>query len=247
MALKAFKSIDPKSGNECPLFIFGDHTSNFIPSELNNLGLSGDDLTRHIAHDIGTEGLVRGLCARFGCAGQVAGVSRLVLDCNRDPNAAGLIPKDSDGTVITGNQNLSQADKSSRIAQIHTPYHAALSRGLEDVSARTRDPLIVSIHSFTPQLKSGGDWRMTEMGLLFKGDIETAHATREQFMRMGRNFTVGMNKPYSAFVLNYTVDTNVMPRGLRHITFEVRQDLIDTPAKEVDITQVLERVLKALI
>lgn len=244
MTFKAFKSINPKSGNQCPLFIFGDHTSSFIPSELNNLGLSGDDLTRHIAYDIGTEGLVRGLCAHFGCAGHVAGVSRLVLDCNRDPNAAGLIPKESDGTVITGNQNLGQADKTNRITQIHTPYHAALSRALDDVSSRTHDPLIVSIHSFTPQLKFGGDWRMTEMGLLFKGDIKTAKAT-ETLLKP--NFTVGMNKPYSAFVLNYTVDTNVMPRGLRHITFEVRQDLIDTPAKEVDITQVLERVLKALI
>ena len=38
-----------------PLFIFGDHASKHIPEEYNNLGLSGDDLTRHIAWDIGTE------------------------------------------------------------------------------------------------------------------------------------------------------------------------------------------------
>lgn len=245
--MQAFKTIKHKSGTHIPLFIFGDHTSSYIPPELDNLGLRGNDLTRHIAHDIGTEALVRGLCARFGCAGQAAGVSRLVLDCNRDPKAAGLIPKKSDGTVIKGNQHLSQADKAHRLATIHTPYHAALSRGLDDVTERTHDPLIVSVHSFTPRLKSGGEMRKTEMGLLFKGDIETAKATRDQLLDIGRNFTIGMNKPYSAFVLNYTIDTNVMPRGLRHITFEVRQDLIDTPEKGVGMTGVLERVLKALI
>ena len=56
-----------------------------------------------------------------------------------------------------------------------------------------------------------------------------------------------MNKPYSAFKLNYTVDTHVMERGLRHITFEVRQDLVDTKQKQIEITDVLARAIKALI
>jgi len=84
------------------LFIFGDHASRHIPDEYDNLGLSGGDLTRHIAWDIGTEAIIRGLCAHFGCAGQLAGVSRLVIDLNRDPQASGLIPETSDACTKRG-------------------------------------------------------------------------------------------------------------------------------------------------
>jgi len=44
-----------KATKDTPFFVFGDHASKHIPAEYNNLGLSGDDLTRHIAWDIGTE------------------------------------------------------------------------------------------------------------------------------------------------------------------------------------------------
>ena len=44
--------------SETPLFFFGDHASRHIPARYDNLGLSGDDLTRHIAWDIGTEAVL---------------------------------------------------------------------------------------------------------------------------------------------------------------------------------------------
>jgi predicted N-formylglutamate amidohydrolase len=37
------------SASETPLFFFGDHASRHIPDRYDNLGLTGDDLTRHIA------------------------------------------------------------------------------------------------------------------------------------------------------------------------------------------------------
>lgn len=242
--MPAFYSIPEKRSarKRMPLFIFGDHASNYIPPELDNLGLSGDDLTRHIAWDIGTDRLVRGLCARLKCAGQVAGMSRLVIDYNRDPDAPGLIPEVSDGTIVPGNRNVSQAEKNRRLKDYHAPYHAALRAALK----RNDDPLIVSMHSFTDKPKTG-EWRMTEIGLLHKGDLETSLRAQEQLMRTGRNFTIGMNTPYSAFVLNYTVDADVMPTGLRHLTFEIRQDLMDTDAKVDDMTEVIAQVLKPLI
>jgi len=59
--------------SDTPLFLFGDHASRHIPERYENLGLSGDDLTRHIAWDIGTEAVIRGLCERFKCGAVVAG------------------------------------------------------------------------------------------------------------------------------------------------------------------------------
>jgi len=59
------------AASETPLLIFGDHASKVIPPRYNNLGLSGADLTRHIAHDIGTDSVIRALCQRFGAAGHM--------------------------------------------------------------------------------------------------------------------------------------------------------------------------------
>jgi predicted N-formylglutamate amidohydrolase len=246
MARKPYHTIKAKTGGR-PLFIFADHASRHIPKLLNDMGLSGDDLTRHIAHDIGTMGLLEGLCERFGCAGQAAVVSRLVIDVNRDPNGAGLIPEISDGTIIPGNVNISVAERTRRIGACHTPYHAALGENIERAARDTDDPLIVSLHSFTPNLRDGGQFRMTEIGLLHKSDPKTAELIRTQFMRMGRNFSVGMNHPYSAFDLNYTVDVQVTPRGLRHVTFEIRQDLMGDAAGERDMVDVLARVIGRVI
>ena len=245
--MQAFETIEKKSGTSVPLFIFGDHASKHIPARFKNLGLKGEDLTRHIAVDIGTADLVRGLCARFGCAGHLASVSRLVIDCHRDPAASGLIPAESDATHIPGNKDISGAERARRIAEIHAPYHAGLSAALDKVSRETGDPLIVAMHSFTPQLKTGGPRRTLDIGLLCKGDMQSAEAMRTILRSQNPQLSVALNEPYSAFDLFYTEDVQVMPRGLRHVVFEVRQDLIDTPGKVNVMTAVLERALRALI
>ena len=245
--MRAFNTIKPKSGSAAPLFLFGDHASARIPDTYKNLGLSGDDLTRHIAVDIGTDSLIRDLCARFGCAGHLAAVSRLVIDCHRDPDAAGLIPPISDGTHIPGNSNITPAERARRIADIHAPYHGGLTVALDAVTARAVDPLIVSVHSFTPQLKTGGPRRTLDIGLLCKGDMQSAQAMRDILRAQNPDMQIELNRPYSAFEYYYTVDVQVMPRGLRHLVFEIRQDLIDTDLKIGVISGVLENALRALI
>ena len=236
----AFESI-PAVKNT-PLFIFGDHASKHIPAEYDNLGLSGDDLTRHIAWDIGTETIVRELCAHFGCAGQVAGVSRLVIDLNRDPEAAGLIPVTSDGTDIDANKNLSEAARQDRIDRFYGPYHVALGAALDGLE----DPLVLSVHSFTPQPKTGG-FRPTDIGLLVKDDVKSAEQFRDGLINTMPHFTIGMNKPYSAYDLNHTIDANVAPRGLRHLAIELRQDHIGTDKKARDMARDLAVLLEPLI
>ena len=237
---QAFHSIS--AAKTTPLFIFGDHASKHIPSEYNNLGLSGDDLTRHIAWDIGTEIIVRELCAHFGCGGQLAGVSRLVIDLNRELDMPGLIPVVSDGTLISANEHLSEDARQDRIEHFYNPYHAAIGTALEALN----DPLVISIHSFTPKPKLG-DYRLVDIGLLVKHDEESAEQLREMFMRLGRNFTIGMNEPYSAYDLNHTIDANVAPRGFRHLAIEIRQDHIETEDKARDIASVLAGRLEPIV
>jgi predicted N-formylglutamate amidohydrolase len=115
---------------------------------------------------------------------------------------------------------------------------------------RGDDPLIVSIHSFTPKPQTG-DWRDVEIGFLYKGDIATTLACHAEFKNLARDgrrdFVLGLNEPYSAFDLNYTVDAHVIPRGLRHLTLEIRQDLIDSEESAKAMAMIIAQVLKPII
>jgi len=240
MMTDAFEHI-PSQGRD-DIFIFGDHASNHIPTEYNNLGLSGDDLTRHIAWDIGTAQVVRRLCTHFKCGGQLAGVSRLVIDLNRDMAMDSLIPPDSDETIITGNQGLSATQRQDRINHFYAPYHKELGRQLDKLNR----PFVLSIHSFTPHPR-GGSRRPTDIGLLVKHDVPSAEQFKQNVESLNQGFNVGMNKPYSAYDLNYTVDEHVAPRGLRHLAIEIRQDLVDTPAGIEKISNLLADRLEPII
>lgn len=237
---KAYEQIVARG--DAPLFIFGDHASRFIPEVFSNLGLKGDDLTRHIAWDIGTESIIRQLCQHFQCAGQIAGVSRLVIDLNRDPEASGLIPPESDGTMIPGNQSLSAAARQERMDKFYEPYHTAVGATLD----RLDDPLVVSVHSFTPKPLLGAQ-RETDIGLLVKHDFDTAHLFRDSVNEKAPHLNVGINKPYSAYDLNYTVDVHLAPRGLRHLAIEIRQDLVGTDVDVADMTKLLIDCLEPLV
>ncbi len=131
-----------------PFVILCDHASNHIPAELNALGLDPPDLARHIAWDIGAAGVARELSNLLDSPAILCGTSRLVIDCNRHPGAADLIPETSDTTVIPGNQNLTEQAKQARVDRSFTPYHDEI----EAVLATRINPFVLSIHSMTPVL-----------------------------------------------------------------------------------------------
>jgi len=226
------------------LFIFGDHASRHIPAEYANLGLSGDDLTRHIAWDIGTETIARELCAHFNCAGLIAGISRLIIDLNRSPDAPSLIPTESDETHIPGNQNLTLAQRTDRKTRLYDPYHNALAKALDTRPAC----FALSIHSFTPRPR-GGSPRTLDLGLLAKRDEDGGDwGSAEAFLdALPPHLSTAINRPYSAYDLNHTIDAHVIPRHLRHLAIEVRQDHIDTEAKATRFAQHIAAALDTII
>ncbi len=237
---KPFEYI-PATGH-VPAFIFGDHASGHIPSSYDNLGLSGDDLTRHIAWDIGTETVVRTLCEALGCAGQIAGISRLVIDLNRVLTMDTLIPAQSDGTVIPGNQNISDEEWQSRVDQYYTPYHDNIGRSLDAMGFG----LGISIHSFTPQLKDQAP-RELEIGLLFKVDESSAAQFTKELAKIRPEWRVANNEPYSAYDLNHTVDEHVSARALPHLGLEINQAMIDTDAKAAAVALDIAKAIRPLI
>lgn len=228
-----------------PVFCFCDHATNHVPAAYDNLGLSATDLNRHIGWDIGAETLTRQFCSTFGAAGLLAGFSRLLIDTNRDLDSPALISEVSDGTTIPGNQNISELERQARIDQFYEPYHQALEQQLDEAQARFIDPLVVSIHSFTPKPEQGKK-RSLDIGILWKVDEDIAIRLKAEIQRI-HPYSVALNEPYSALKLNYTMDRHVVLRGLRHITLEVRQDLIDTEKKALLMANLLSQALNYFI
>lgn len=233
--------IIPERGNR-DIFVFGDHASNLIPPEFENLGLQAEDLARHIAWDIGTETVIQSLCERFKCPGQMAGFSRLLIDPNRDTGAVDVVPEVSDGTTIPGNQNLTAGDIQRRIDGYYQPYHDQVSTTLK----RLKNPFVIYIHSFTPK-PATGEARSMDFGLLVKHDPNSAEQLRQNLLGLSENFTVEVNQPYSAEYFNHTMDTHVSSPALRHLAIEIRQDHINTEEKARHIAALLADCIDPII
>jgi len=164
-------------------------------------------------------------------------VSRLVCDLHREEDNPAVVPQASDGRQIPGNIG---ADVEPRLARFHRPYHKALEAWLD-----TADPaLIISLHSFTPALKSGAAPRPWEVALLYNQDDRAARQAIRLFGEHG--FSVGDNEPYSGRHLNATMNRHAEAHRRPYLAIEVRQDQIATTAGQARwaglIADVAERV-----
>lgn len=222
------------------LILIADHASNHVPDDID-LDIDPALLNQHMAIDIGVEPLGRLLCARLGMEGFFGEVSRLVLDLNREEDAPGLIPLESDGFAIPGNKLLDAAGKRARLERFWRPYHERIAARI----ASRRPHMIVSLHSFTPQLATRpGETRPWQVGLLYnqddRGALLAIPALREQ------GIVTGDNEPYSGKVLNASVNMHAEANGIPYLNFEVRQDLIgDEPGVAFwaeKLVPVIERV-----
>lgn len=226
-------------------FLFCDHATNTLPGAYGTLGLSAEQLGDHIAFDPGASALVRELGARLKARSVHCRFSRLLIDPNRGLSRDDIIVAQSDGITIPANQELSERERNNRINDYYNPYHAFLSAELDTHQAAIEDPLIVSVHSFCRALRCAHSHRPWEAGVLWKDDEATAEAVINAMRDGGLN--VGNNEPYSAKTYNYTVDRHVGARGLRHITLEVRQDLIADDDHVRQWADLLEAPLRHLI
>ncbi len=249
MRLLVAGDIDPVAvdnpGGRSPFLLLGDHAGLAIPRRLDRLGLSEADLSRHIACDIGVEGLGVRLASRLDAAFVRQTYSRLVIDCNRALDAEGSIATLSDGAVIPGNQGLDAAMRKARAAEIFTPYHDHIAGRLEERTDRT---FIVSLHSFTPRL--GEEVRPWRYGVLHRQDSALSRAVLTELKARLDPDTVGDNAPYVMDEIDFTVPHHADPRGLDYLELEVRQDLIADETGRDDVAlfvgEVLENALARL-
>ena len=216
-----------------------------MPSRLGTLGLSGPDLTRHIAWDIGVGGLGPLLSQRLGAPFIAQRFSRLVIDCNRDPARADSIPQVSDGTLIPGNAELTDAEREARIAQVFTPYHATIAAELDARAARGLPTIVVALHSFTPVMQAfRRPWRF---GILHLGESAFSDAMLARLRAEPDAGEVGDNEPYRMDDVDFTIPHHAIGRGLDYVELEVRQDLLADATGQQAIADLLARVLPAAL
>jgi predicted N-formylglutamate amidohydrolase len=205
------------------MLLIGDHASSHVPGGID-LGVSTELMGQHVAIDIGVAPLGEALCIALGCPGILGGVSRLVIDLNREEDAPGLIPEASDGNPIPANAGLSDEDRAKRIAGYWRPYHDHI----EGLIAEARPKLLISLHSFTPRLATSAEARPWQIGILYNRDERAARIALPLLTQRG--IVAGDNLPYSGKVLNATMNRHGEGNQIAYLGIEVRQDLIGDAA-----------------
>src|SRR5258708_2444831 len=200
-----------------------DHAGNRIPRRLGMLGLAAPDLERHIAWDIGAGAVSSRLAAMLDAVLIRQTYSRLVIDCNRAPDAPSSIVAISEATPIPGNARLTTAARDARRREVFDPYHRRIARELDARQDASRPTVLLALHSFTPVfLDVSRPW---QCGVLYNRDPRLARIVGDLLKEGG--LAVGDNEPYAVSdETDYTIPVHGERRGLPHLELEIRQDLI---------------------
>ncbi len=230
---EAFRLIGtPRFGG---ILVVSDHASNRVPDDMA-LGIDPALLDLHIAVDIGVGAIGELMAQRTGIAAFQGNISRLVCDLNREPHASGVIPIASDGHAIPGNA-LDEAAHAERLARFHDPYHDALAALL----VACPPSLILSLHSFTPELESHPDQqRPWQVGVLYNEDDRAARVAIPLLEAEG--LVVGDQQPYSGKLLNYTMNRHAEADGRPYLGIEIRQDQIGNAGGQAEWAERLARI-----
>ncbi|BBB08820.1 N-formylglutamate amidohydrolase [Sphingopyxis sp. EG6] len=227
----------PRTGG---ILLIADHASNHVPDDID-LGIDPALLTDHIAIDIGVAEVAALLVENGAVDAAILGrVSRLVVDCNRDEEAPGVMPIASDGHAVPGNA-LDDAGREARLARFFRPYHDHIVATI----AAHRPAMILSLHSFTPALSAHPDQaRPWHVGVLYNEDDRLAGAAIAALAAEG--LTVGDQLPYSGKLLNATMNRHAEGNAIPYVGIEMRQDLVSDAAGQALFAQRLSRMCSKL-
>lgn len=199
-----------------------DHAANYVPPGIANgsLGISAQDMSRHIAFDIGAAGVALRLAELLDAPAVLSNFSRLVIDPNRGEDDPTLVMQLYDGTIIPANRGVSDAEVERRLQLCYRPYHAAIA----DLAARRQDTVLVSVHSFTPKLL-GRPARPWHVGLLHADDSRLSEALAA-LLGIETDWCVGLNVPYTGKLKGDTIDKHAIQHRRQNTLIEVRSDLV---------------------
>ncbi len=208
-----------------PYLFVCDHYGNRIPRKLGTLGIDDADLQRHIAWDVGVNGLAEEFARRFDATLIKQVYSRLVIDCNRPLDSATSIPVVSEHTGIPGNRDITPEQTAARRREIFAPYHDAIAAILDRRLEAGIPTILLALHSFTPVYQ--GQARPWHVGLLYNRDARLA-ALFLKLLAEDETLCLGDNQPYTVDDFSdYTIPVHGEQRQIPHLLFELRHDMIE--------------------
>jgi len=226
------------------MLILADHAGRELPEEFDRLGLPEAEFDRHIAYDIGVEGVTRRLAALTGAPAVMARFSRLLIDPNRGDDDPTLIRQLYDGTVIPGNYPMAAEERERRLGRFYRPYHDAIAALCASVAEESgRAPFLFSVHSFTPRMQ--GFERPWHVGILWDSDNRAVDPMLAA-LRAEKGLVVGDNEPYDGALRGDTMFKHAIVNGLAHALIEIRQDLIGEDAGQRQWAERLAPMLEAI-
>lgn len=220
-----------------------EHASQRVPGKLGNLGLTAEQLNSHIGWDPGALDLGKLLSGSLDAPFVAARFSRLVIDCNRPPEAQSAMPVETEVCRVPGNERLSVVQRQQRAQEIYEPFHAVLAQLIATKRLSGRNPVLVAIHSFTPVFH--GERRAVEIGYLHGEDDRLARAMMHH--SSGAPIAdIRLNEPYgpSDGVL-HTINFHLENCPMLNVMVEVRNDLLNSPAAIGNIHGQLLNAIKA--
>lgn len=217
-----------------------DHAANTVPPFVNGgtLDLPAGEMGRHIAYDVGAKGVSLKLGELLDAPVICSNFSRLVIDPNRGEQDPTLLMRLYDGTIIPGNRHAAEAEREERLERCYRPYHAALAQ----LIATRNAPVVLTVHSFTPQL-AGRPPRPWHVGVLHADDRRLADPLLARLAEDSA-LCVGRNEPYGGHLPGDTMDRHALAQGRLNALIEVRNDLIQTPEQQAEWAARLAPVLQ---
>lgn len=171
----------------------------------------------------------------------------MAVDCNRPFEAPDSIPQVADKRLVPGNQNLSSAEVRRRQTEVFWPFHTMIRETIDSRLARNQPTILVTLHSFTPAMKSGDDDRPWPITIQYGRDPAFSR-TLMALLRKDGSFPVGDNLPYPVRdETHYTIPTHGEKRKLLHSMIEIRQDVIaDSDGQEFWADKLVDVLSRAL-
>ena len=228
-----------------PFLLTCDHAGARVPRKLGTLGVSAEDMTRHIAWNIGAGAVAMKMAAALDAFTILQTYSRLVIDCNRRPGIPASIVHLSEATRIPGNEVVTIEEAAAREREIFRPYHERIRTELDARQEHNRPTVLISVHSFTPTFH--GKPRPWHAGVLYNKDPRLA-VELLRHLRADPGLHIGDNEPYAVGdTTDYTIPEHGERRGLPHVGIELRQDLIEAESGQNEWAQRLAGALEAIV
>ena len=221
-----------------------DHATNHVPQWVNggSLGLNGSDMVRHVAQDIGAAGVTRHLADTLDATAVLSDFSRLVIDPNRGENRPDPDHADLRWHRRAGKQvDQPSGPGSPRLNRCHRPYHETISSVLDEID----DPVVLSIHSFTPRMWTGPK-RPWNIGVLSSTDRRIADPLLA-LLNEHVGLVIGDNRPYAGRLPGDTIDRHALQSGRPHALIEIRNDQIETESSQLEWAEFLAPILRRVV